>query len=360
MNLSESQKESILNEWNNRPDDPPSLLTLTKIAFPNLDKVDGRCKEGKLVKAFLAESGLRARPANEYKPKQKIELSEEQKEFCTNNASMMSFVEIARVLFADESLNNLSQEAKAVKEYIDSLGNSVVPFEDQTRQELPDYKSPKTQAQALAKIKKFTPDDTNPDKITHKKKKEISSLIGYLNTYRFNYQINTYSNQTSKDLFESSFIRYTHDKEDLSQEEVDQYIVLSTEVVIASHIQRRVEHLQGLLDDAADDTEGRRISMSLVEAISSAQNEYNQSVNRQHKLLGDLKEKRSDKLKNKIKENASIISLVEMWKEEENRHKMIKLAELNKEKVKDEIKNLKNMDELKAKILGLSEEDVLE
>ena len=49
-----------------------------------------------------------------------------------------------------------------------------------------------------------------------------------------------------------------------------------------------------------------------------------------------------------------------MWKSEENRHKMIKLAELNKQKVKDEIKNLRNMDELKAKILGLSEEDILE
>ena len=184
-------------------------------------------------------------------------------------------------------------------------------------------------------------------------------MIGYLNTYRFNYQINTYTNQTIRDLFESSFIRYTHDKGDLSQEEVDQYIVLSAEVVIASNIQRRVEHLQGLLDDVADDTEGRRISMSLVEAISSAQNEYNQSVNRQHKLLGDLKEKRSDKLKNRIRENASIISLVEVWKNEESRKKMIKLANLRKTALKEEIDNLGNMDELKARILGLSEEDVL-
>ena len=71
MKLSEQQQESILREWNDRPDDPPSLLTLTKIAFPDLEKVDGRCKEGKLVKVFLAENGLRARPSNEYKPKGK-------------------------------------------------------------------------------------------------------------------------------------------------------------------------------------------------------------------------------------------------------------------------------------------------
>ena len=51
-----------------------------------------------------------------------------------------------------------------------------------------------------------------------------------------------------------------------------------------------IEHLQNLLDDAANDTDGRRIAMSLVEAINTAQNEYHQSVNRQQKLL-DKKDK---------------------------------------------------------------------
>ena len=359
MNLSEEQKDRILKEWSEKADDPPSLLKLTQIAFPELEKVDGRCKEGKLVKEFLANNGLRARPSNEYKPKSKIVLSSEQEEYCKNNASMMSFVEMARILFANETLNNLSQEAKVVKEYIELLGDSVTPFEDRTRHELSNYKSPKTQAQAIQKIKKFTTTDVDSDKLPHSQKQEIESLIGYLGLYRFNHQINTYTNQAIRDLFESSFIRYTHDKSDLSQEEVDQYIVLSVEVVISSNIQRRVEHLHGLLDDAADDTEGRRISMSLVEAISSAQNEYNQSVNRQHKLLGDLKEKRSDKLKNKIKENASIITLVEAWKNEESRKKMIGLADLRKEVLKEEMGNLQSMDELKARILGISEDDVL-
>ena len=136
--------------------------------------------------------------------------------------------------------------------------------------------------------------------------------------------------------------------------------MLSSEVVIASNIQRRVEHLQGLLDDAANDTEGRRISMSLVEAIGKAQNDYHQSVGRQNKLLNDLKEKRSDRLKNQIKENASIINLVQLWKEEESRKKLIQLAELRKQVVKDEVKNISSMDEVKARILGISEDEVLE
>ena len=108
-----------------------------------------------------------------------------------------------------------------------------------------------------------------------------------------------------------------------------------------------------MLDDVANDTEGRRISMALVESINTAQTEYNQSVTRQQKLLSDLKEKRSDKLRKQITENASVLNLVEMWKEEETRTRMIELAMLRKEAVKKEQQNLQSMDEVKARILGL-------
>ena len=47
-----------------------------------------------------------------------------------------------------------------------------------------------------------------------------------------------------------------------------------------------------------------------------------------------------------------------MWKEEETRAKMLKLAELRKNVVSDEIKNLTSMDEMKARIMGISEEEV--
>ena len=98
--------------------------------------------------------------------------------------------------------------------------------------------------------------------------------------------------------------------------------------------------------------------MSLVEAINTAQTEYNQCVNRQQKLLESLKEKRSDRLKKAVANTASILNLVEMWKEEESRKKMIHIAELRKATVKEEVENLSTMDEMKAKIMGLSEGEV--
>jgi hypothetical protein len=187
----------------------------------------------------------------------------------------------------------------------------------------------------------------------------MSTLIAYMHTFRFLHQISTYGIETDRELFESSFVRYTWDKSDLSQEEVDQYIVLAAEVVIASNIQRRVERLQTLLDQNAEDTEGRRMAMSLVEAINTAQTEYNQCVNRQTKLLNELKEKRSQRLSKVLQESASILNLVELWKDEESRHKMIKIAEIRKKNISSEIERLSTMEDIKSRIMGISEEEIL-
>lgn len=354
ITLTEDQKSDIIQEWNSRPENPPSLLELINVAFPD-KKVDGRSKEGKAVKAFLAEQSIKARAAQDYKHKE-IELTDDQKEFIDNNYKMMTFVEIARVIFANEKITNLNKEAKVVEAYIKEIDPSHDSSEEinVTHDE---YKPPSTFSLTLTKINKYIFDKWDKDNLVAKEKKNVESLLGYMNTYRFIHQINSYTAPTTRELFESSFVRYTCDKNDLTQEEVDQYIVLSSEVVIASNIQHRVEHLNRLLDDAAN--EDRRIAMSLVESINTAQNEYHQSVNRQQKLLESLKEKRSDRLKNQLKENASILNLVEMWKSEESRNKMIKLANLRKEAVAEEIENLSTMDEIKARIMGISEDEVL-
>ncbi|MAH48962.1 hypothetical protein CMI37_24255 [Candidatus Pacearchaeota archaeon] len=356
--LSSEQKEKILNEWNSRLENPPALLELIRIAYPDRPDLDGRSKEGREIKAFLATRKIKAHGAHEYQAKEKINLTEEQKQFVESNASMMNGREIACIIFADNELTNLHQEVRSVNDHIKSL--DLEPYENPNEVPNSEYKPPKTFDKTVNTVNRYVNNEIDKNKITSSIKKNIDSLINYLSTYRFSHQINTYSSQTDRELFESSFIRYTHDKPDLSQEEVDQYIVLSTEVIIAASIQRRTERLQELLDTAAEDTEGRRIAMALVDAISSAQTEYNQCINRQQKLLDSLKQKRSDVLKNKIKENASVLNLVQLWKEEESRKKLIQLANIRKKAVSDEVENLTGMDEIKCRILGLSKGEVLD
>jgi len=355
--LNEEQKLKLLNEWNNRPENPPSLVELVQLAF-NRNDLDGRSKEGKAVKNFLASRQIKPKKSHEYQAKGLIELSSEQKEYISNNCATMTGLEIAKILFKNDGLTNLSQETRSVLEYMKAVPSNIKyisPNDENVPSE--DYRPPRSEERMIAKVNKYILEGIDKEKITPKQKKEVNSLIGYMNTFRFCHQINLYDDERDRDLFESSFVRYTHDKSDLTQEEVDQYIVLATEVVISSNIQQTINVLQNQIDLAIQ--EDGKIPMALVEASNTARKEYNDCVNRQQKLLNDLKVKRSERLSKQVKENASILNLVEMWKHEESRQKLIKMAELRKSVIKKEIERLATMDELKSKILGISEEDIV-
>ena|SRR6056300_1737446 len=359
--LTTEQKQAIIDFWNDNPSPPPDLQDLINAAFPG-ENIDGRTKQGRLVRKFLASRKLKAQSKNEYKPRV-YKLSENDKEFIANNYTNMTGHEIAKTLFGGDTSHRDRKTLSVVneiKEITDRNPNDQA-FQDPNEISTNEYKPPKSAERAFVRIKKYVNEPFGgKEELGPKEKKCLSALINYLSTFRFSHQINGYESMTDKNLFESSFVRYTHDKPDLTQEEVDQYIVLSQEVVISAKIQRRVERLQVHLDRQADESEeGARISMGLVESINTAQTEYNQCVNRQQKLLNDLKEKRSDRLKKLVNENASILNLVELWKEQESREKLIKLAELQKQNVKNEVGRLSSIDEVKARILGLTEEEAL-
>jgi hypothetical protein len=355
--LTEEQQLKLLKEWNDRPDNPPSLAELVKLAFDR-DDLDGRSKEGKAVKQFLASRQIKPRKSHEYEAKGLIELTLEHKEYISNNCHTMTGLEMAKVLFKNESLTNLSQETRSILEYMKTIPTNV-KFHNNENENIPtdEYRPPKSEERMIAKINRYILDGIDKNKLTHKHKKEINSLIGYMNTYRFCHQINLYDDEKDRELFESSFVRYTYDKSDLTQEEVDQYIVLSTEVVISSNIQQTINVLQNQIDMAIQ--EDGKIPMTLVEASNTARKEYNDCVNRQQKLLNDLKVKRSERLSKQVKETASIINLVQMWKEEESRAKLLKMAEMRKHVIEKEIDRLSTMDEVKSKILGISKDEIL-
>ena len=357
--LTKEQEDLIIQIWNANKDNPPSLQELTQKVFPDIPNVDGRSVYGKAVKIFLASRSLNVKTKSQYTPKTRVDFSQDQKDYISNNASLMSAVEISRELFQNYSLNNLSIEARSVQEYLDSLPKQVNPGTSTEEEESQgDYKPPKNSERALVRVNKYVLNGLDKDKITARNKKELTSLISYLHTYRFLHQIGTYGKQGDRDLFESSFIRYTYDKSDLTQEEVDQYIVLATEVVISSNIQAAIQTLQEQIDIEVNS--GNRIPMPLIEAVTSARTEYNQCVTRQQKLLNDLKVKRSERLSNQVKDNASILNLVQMWKDEETRNEMIKMADMRREVLKGEVGRLSSMDDVKARIFGLTEEEVLD
>ena len=72
-------------------------------------------------------------------------------------------------------------------------------------------------------------------------------------------------------------------------------------------------------------------------------------------LQAILKEKRSTRLSKQVKATASILNLVEMWKDEESRQKMIQIAERRKKVIEKEIKVLGVC--LGLQIMGTSSEE---
>lgn len=355
--LTQEQELKLLQEWNSRPSNPPSLSELVRLAFGR-DDLDGRSKEGKAVKHFLASRQIKPKKSHEYSPKGLIELTDEQKEYISNNCHTMTGLEIAKTLFKNQALTNLSQETRSILDHMKNIPSNIRYNNTETQNiATEEYRAPRSEERMIAKINKYVLDGVDKNRLTAKTRKDINSLIAYMNTFRFTHQINLYEDERDRELFESSFVRYTYDKNDLTQEEVDQYIVLSTEVVISSNIQQTVNLLQNQIDLATQ--EDGKIPMALVEASNTARKEYNDCVNRQQKLLNDLKVKRSEKLSKQVKETASILNLVQMWKEEESRLKLIKMAEMRKQVVEKEIDRLSSMDELKCKILGISKDEIL-
>ena len=170
--LSEEQQLKLLNEWNNRPQNPPSLNELVKIAF-NREDLDGRSKEGKAVKTFLASRQIKPKKSHEYEAKGLIDLTNDQKEYASNNCHTMTGVEMAKILFKNENLTNLSQETRSVLEYMKVIPTNV-KFNNTENEEAAsgDYKPPRSEERMVAKINKYVLDGIDKTKITHGQKRE--------------------------------------------------------------------------------------------------------------------------------------------------------------------------------------------
>jgi hypothetical protein len=366
--LFDEQKDRIRDYLKLNPD--ATLTQITAYAY-NDEKIDSRSKEGRLVKQFLLDNKI------EYKNKsvtqrERIVLTDEQKEFIKNNYKGQNYVDLAKTLFQNDRLTHVTLECREVNNYIqelqkndpsipkDQLDNTVyVPTERGEDSASTTYFPPRRTDQTVFRINKYLNIGWSADTLKASQQKMVDMLQRYLNTFSFCYQINTYKTNNDRQLFEDSFIRYTYDKPDLSQEELDQFIVLCTEVVTAATILQQVEDLRDMLRNSTSDGEGRNIKMQLNEAISNLQTEYNQCRARQQKLYKSLVDDRSKRIAQRQEENASILNLVQAWKDEERRKGILVLAEAQKKNLNEEAKRLSSMDELKAVIRGINTDEMV-
>lgn len=361
MELTQEQEQMLLNAWNSNPSSPPSLKELTQLVYGG--DFDGRSDEGKSVKLCLAKHNLRAKASSDdTKKTSSIVLTEEQKLYIVNNIATNTPVEIARVLFSNPALSNLNAETRIITYYVKSLDTKVIYGGKDTLSDVPDaqYEPPKTLDRALKKINEYVSFVNGVSNLTAQQKKSVERLIEYLHTYRFIRLMNSFESQLDRKSCEDAFIRYTYDKQDLTQEEIDQYISLAEEIVHGVGVKRRMEKLSKSLESVSDNnTEAQKYSMGLVEAIGKASTEYHQCRDRQKKLLDVLTQKRSERLDSNVRENASILNLVERWRNEESRKQLLRYGELEQSAVAKEVERLESVSELKARLMGFTKEQAL-
>ena len=358
--LTPEQEKQVLDLWNKNPNSPPGLKELTQGIFGG--EYDGRSWQGRVIKAFLAKCNLKAKASSDYFPKtQDIILTEDHKQYIINNASTMTSLDMAKILFNNNNLTNLNAETRVVNEFTKTLDSRVI-YNQAQNEDVPteNYQPPATIDKVLRRDNKYVNSTLDKEKLNASQKKGVVMLINYLHTNRIVTQMNTVESQEDRNLYEDYFILYTYNKPDLIQEEIDQYIELSNQTVRSFSIKRRSELMQARLEEFTNaDPESMKVSMGLVEAIGKAGTEYDQCLKRCNDLLDDLKEKRSTRLSKQIKENASILNLVEDWRNEEQRLKMLKLGELEQIAVANEVEKLTSMAEIKARILGLDRDSIL-
>jgi len=349
MKLPEEIKAKIIEEYKTTPD----LIELTRSVFGD-DSLDGRTKEGRAVRQFLVASKLDYKTTQKEK-REDIDLSEEQKEFIINNAKDGSTAyEISKILFPEINVTNLSKEVLEVANFIkQELPNSVPSSESAMGVK---YFPPKCNSRMIKKINESCSLEIQEEKLNQEELNNVKYAINALKAPRFLQVINNYSSQEDRDLFEAEYVRSVWDKPDLTTDELNLYINVCMDYIHLKNISRAIDKLNRMFEECEDQQD---MTVRLAELLKTKSEEYNQCEKRQEALIARLNGDRKERIKNKHKDTASILSLVKLFQIEEERNRMIMMAERQKEIVKDEADRIEEMSSWKARVLGISKTDVL-
>jgi len=266
----------------------------------------------------------------------------------------LSSLEIAKIVFPSRSVRPLSNEQRAVLSQIREVNPDILPSQDSGA--LNSYIAPRSPSRIIKKINDATGLGLDESKLNRQKQICVEKLGVNLSNSRFLKIINNYLNQEDRVLFEHEFVRLTWDKPDLTADEINLYLNVCKEVINLEVISAHLNKLNSMFDEADEQQE---MSIRLAEIIKAKSSEYHQCETRIENLTKKLQGDRSERMKKLNKENASFLSIVQLFQEEEERETMIRIAEMQKQAVKQEAERLEGMAEWKARVLGISQQDVI-
>ena len=218
------------------------------------------------------------------------------------------------------------------------------------------YRPVKELGEIIKVVNEVADQDLHKDRLTVQARKSLESLLGFLKAPRLVQTIGNYTNKADRELFEAEFIRATWDKPDLTTDEVNLYINVCIDYNNLMNIQKAVDKLNHMFEQCEDQ---RDMTVRLAELLKTKSEEYNQCEKRMESLITRLNGDRAKRVQNKHQQNASVLNLVLLFQEEEERNVMIKIAEMQRELVSEMADDMESMPDWKARVLGLRKEDLI-
>ena len=316
------------------------------------------------VKLWIINESPKAKMLREEKNKIK-ELSEEQKEFINNHMDAgMSAFEITKLLFPNKKISPLNREFLLVQQHIKKFSPESIPKNEAIADG--EYESPQSIFRLIPKVNKyighFNIEGSKPldaKSLSDRDIKNLKSMLINMNTHNFLAAINLYERESERELFESKFIRFTYDKPDLLQEEVDQYVAVCDKTVALFQLKQQIQTLQRRinLNFITDDDKKQKLATNDINLLESYRERETASEKWVENVLGTLVGSRNARLKGKVAENASVLNLVEAFQGEKKRQELAELFEKHKLAEQKAVDNLSSMDAVIALVAGYSSDD---
>ena len=345
--LTEDQKKFIKDNI----DKYPELSEMTQKVFDD-PFLDGRTKEGRAVREYMLSEGLEYK-TSKVEPVEDIELTKDDKAIInTYSEEGLNSYQIATMLYPDQEITPLSKASLVVAAYVKEANKDRLDDKEKSKKYIP----VKAFQGVLAKINICAGVSLEQEEINIQQRMCVEQLMNFLQSPRFVQVVNGYSSDLDRELFESEFIRATWDKPDLTSDEINLYINVCMEYINLKHISKAMDKLNTMFDDAGTQQE---MTVRLAELLKTKSEEYNQCEKRMESLIQKLQGDRSKRILAKQKQNASLLNLVQLFQSEEERKIMIKIAELQRKAVEEEVEELENMPEWKARVLGITKNDAV-
>ena len=355
--LTEEEQKRIVDIWNSGV---IALKPLAQEVFK--EPIDGKSKQAIAMKKFLAKRNLKPVPSQDYTKKTDTEeLPDEDKEFIRNHAVEFKPHQIAKLRWGEDiAVGDLRY--RLCFKYYESLPPET--WNPKYAVERKDYTPPKTDYQVVARLRDYKICSWNLDKLNTREKEYIKKIIKYTHTYRFIAEMSIITKVEERKTCEAQFLKWVYDKEDLSEEDLDLYINLCLSMLDTRRMREELNALIIIRDEQLEESRnsesGRAtVNQPLVESINDLRKEISAKEAKQENTIKKLTGDREQRLKDRGTANVSLSTLVELWKENDKRSKVIALAEARQNKLQQELSELQSMDALKFELWGANPSELL-